>query len=108
MSIHTKLEMDLARARKMAITASVSVEDGGSCSADFVHIPVGNDYPLKRASKRLDELTDGIRRERGIWRGYLITPPGDGRASRRLASARAMAAELSRQGWRASVYYAVD
>jgi hypothetical protein len=105
---YEKLQRDLARARKVAITRSASVKDDGSMSADYVHIPTGPSHAIKRTSKRLDELTDGIRVTSTWWRGYLITPPGEGVASRRLAAAQSMATELKRLGWGACVYYQRD
>lgn len=105
---YEKLQRDLARARKVAITRSASVKDVGSMSRDYVHIPTGASFALKRASKALDDIIDGFRVSSPLWRGYLIEPPGNGVASKRLAAAEAMAADLRRSGWNASVYYARD
>lgn len=94
--------------RKAEAAAKATVDDG-SASADLVHVPVGQGFPIKRRDPRWRTALDAAgyvsERDCGIWRGYLIDP-GIGRASARLAACRAMAAALKSYG--ASVYHARD
>lgn len=92
----------------LAKEAAEETPDVGSMSADLVSIPTGPAYPIKRRSARIREAFGGgvIERESGVWRGYLLEPPGLGRASARLAACEAMAKALSQYG--ARVYYRRD
>lgn len=103
------LRAAVSAARRAGEQAAKETPDGGSCSLDCVHIPVGKRYPIARRSLAVREALGGddlIERTTGHWRGYLITPPGAGRASTRLAACEAMAKALKR--YEASVYYARD
>lgn len=104
-----KLAGVVSDARNAARAAAKATKDIGSMSADRVHIPVGADYPIKRRSARVLEALGGgsvSERESGMWRGYMIDPPGGGRANARLAACEAMAKVL--KGYGASVFYARD
>jgi hypothetical protein len=107
---YQELCTDVASALALAEQAAQATPDGGSCSADMVHIPVGKAYPIKRRSLKVyDALAVGgpvTDRDRGMWRGYLLIPPGPGQASARLAACEAMAKALKQYG--ATVYYARD
>lgn len=104
-----KLTKDISAAEQQARDAAKKTPDVGSMSADMVHVPVGNSYPIKRRSSRVRKALGGasvIEREQGIWRGYLILPSAGGVASSRLAACVAMAAALKSYG--ATVYYRRD
>lgn len=96
-------------ARNVARAAAKATKDDGAMSADSVHIPTGADFPIKRRSARVREALGGesvSERDSGIWRGYMIDPPGGGRANARLAACEAMAKVL--KGYGASVFYQRD
>lgn len=96
-------------ARNAARTAAKATKVDGAMSADSVHIPTGTDFPIKRRSAQVREALGGdsvSECESGLWRGYMIDPPGGGRANARLAACEAMAKVLKAYG--ASVFYQRD
>lgn len=104
-----KLARVASDARNAAQAAAKATKDDGAMSADLVHIPVGVDFPIKRRGALVREALGGeavTERTSGVWRGYMIDPPGGGRANARLAACEAMAKVL--KGYGATVFYQRD
>ena len=104
-TLFMSLKRDLRVAREEA--AKVAVDDGGSMSADMVFIPVGKAHRIKRFSGAMDELL-GSRIDTSWWHGYLMSPPGNGVATRRLVACETMAKVLNEKGWGARTFYQRD
>jgi hypothetical protein len=102
----SQLSRDVSLARRAGESACSKTEDSGSMSADMVFIPTGSRYPIKRRSEAIRECLDAGESNSKWWRGYLLTPSGNGVASARLASAEAMADAL--KAWGAMVFYQRD
>jgi hypothetical protein len=104
-----KLKDDLTRAAAAAAEAAGKVDDGGTCNLDAVIVPTGKNYPLKRMTKKLDEVFAPFGGSRIDWgwqgKGYLLTY-SYGQANKRSTASAAAAKALS--DWDAFVHYHTD
>jgi len=103
-----KLKSDLQVASEAAHGAAAKVGDGGTCNFDSGIIPTSSTQPIKRASKKLDEVFGAFGGTRFKWRfgcGYMLSYTA-GQAAKRTVAAVAAAKVL--KDWGAYVHYHMD